>query len=159
MSNTIIIELCAEDRARLDRLAEAMERKTCDKCVAAAVECMKCAAEAKVESDPIQEKLAETLANANEAVEAPKNATEEAETSTLTTEPPKEEEPTAEEPATAPTAKKVDRADLRAKVIELSAKGLKDQTRDIVKSYAPTVKDVPEDKLAECYAKLEALEG
>lgn len=157
MSNHITIELCAEDRARIDRLAEAMERKTCDKCVAAAVECMKCTAEAKV--DPIQEKLAETLANANEAVEAPKNATGEAETSTLTTEPPKEKEPTAKEPAQAEPTKKVTHAELRAKVIELSAKGLKDQTRNVVMSYAPTVKDVPEDKLTECYEKLVKLEG
>lgn len=157
MSNHITIELCAEDRARLDRLAEAMGRKTCDKCVAAAVECMKCTAEAKV--DPIQEKLAETLANANETVEAPKNAPEEAETSTPTTEPPKEEEPTAKEPAQPEPTKKVGRAELKAKVIQLCAKGLKEQTRDIVRAYAQTVTDVPEDKIAECYSKLEALEG
>lgn len=157
MSNTIIIELCAEDRARLDRLAEALERKTCDKCVTAAAECIRCATEAK--ADPIQQKLSDTLAKAGEAVEAPKNATEETETSTLTTEPPKEEEPKGEEPTKPEPAKKVDRAELKAKVIQLCAKGLKEQTRDIVRAYAQTVTDVPEDKIAECYAKLEALEG
>ena len=163
MSNTIIIELCSEDRARLDRLAEALERKACDKCVATAMEFAKLRMdpkpEHKTESDPIQQKLAETLAKANEAVEAPKNAVEEAEVSTPTTTPPEEEKPKAEEPATAPTAPTVDRAELKAKVIQLCAKGLKEQARDIVRAYAQTVTDIPEDKLTECYEKLVALEG
>lgn len=58
----------------------------------------------------------------------------------------------------APTST-VDRADLRAKVIELSAKGLKEQTRDIVRQYGQTVTNVPEDKVAECYGKLKALDN
>lgn len=161
MSNTITIELCSEDRARLDRLAEALERKACDKCVANVTEYLKAAAptEPKPETDPIQKALAETLAKAEGTVEAPKNAPEEAETSTPTTTPPEEEKPTDEEPTTPPTTKTVDRTELRAKVIELSAKGLKEQTKDIVRAYAQTVTAVPEDKIAECYAKLEALEG
>ncbi len=114
MSNTIIIELCAEDRARLDRLAEAMEKKTCDRCVSSAIECLKQPTELK----------------------------------------------TPEEPAAQPEpTKQVDRAELRAKVIELSAKGFKEQTKDIVRVYAPTVSSVPEDKIAECYEKLVALEA
>lgn len=159
MSNTITIELCSEDRARLDRLAEALERKTCDKCVASALQWQKAYTEQPTETDPIQQKLAETLAKANDAVEAPKNATEEAEASTPTTTPQAEEKPTDEEPATAPTAPTVDREELKAKVINLCAKGLKEQARDIVKAYAQTVRDIPEDKLNECYAKLVALEG
>jgi hypothetical protein len=159
MSNTITIELCSEDRARLDRLAEALERKTCDKCVATAMEFAKLRIEPKPETDPVQQALAETLARATETVEAPKNAPEEAEPSTQTTTPPEEEKPTGEEPTPAPTTKAVDRAELRAKVIELSAKGLKEQTKDIVRAYAQTVTAVPEDKVAECYAKLVALEG
>lgn len=159
MSNTITIELCAEDRARLDRLAEALERRTCDKCVTTAIEALNANHETKTETDPVQKALAETLARANETVEAPKNAPEQAETSTPTTTPPEEEKPTREEPTTPPTTKKVDRADLRAKVIELSAKGLKEQTRDIVRAYAQTVTAVPEDKVAECYEKLVALES
>lgn len=158
MSNYITIELCAEDRARLDRLAEALERKACNTCVTAALE-YKEAVLAEAKADPIQKKLAETLAKASEPVEAPKNATEEAETSTQATTPQEEETPTHEELADEPTVRTVDRAELRAKVIELSAKGLKEQTRDIVKSYAPTVKDVPEDKVTECYDRLVALEG
>ena len=111
--NHITIELCAEDRARLDRLAEAMERQACSTCQPTAIE----PAEEKKEA-PVPEVVAE---------------------------------PT-------PT-KTVDRAELRAKVIELSAKGLKEQTRDIVRAYAQTVTSVPEDKVAECFEKLIALEG
>ena len=133
MSNTITIELCAEDRARLDRLAEAMERKACDRCVATIQQ-------TETEVDPAQLTI--------DDIEAPEEA---AEVSTPTT-TPQNENPTEEAP-------KVDRAELRAKVIELSAKGLKEQTRDIIQSYAPTVAAVPDDKVAECYLKLVALEG
>ena len=128
MSNTIIIELCAEDRARLDRLAEAMEKRACDN--------------------------RETTPLTIQPVEVPNNVPEEAKASTPTNTPTKEEETTVTEAE--PT---VDRAELRAKVIELSAKGLKEETRDIVRAYAQTVTAVPEDKLAECYAQLVALEG
>lgn len=160
MSNTITIELCAEDRARLDRLAEALEKRTCDKCVTTAMEFAKLRMETKPESDPVQQKLAETLAKAEETVEAPKNAPKEAETSTLTTTPPEEEKPTDEEPATPPTEEKlVGRTELRAKVIELSAKGLKEQVKEIVRVYAQTVTDIPEDRVSECYMRLIGLEN
>lgn len=159
MSNTITIELCAEDRARLDRLAAALERRTCDQCVTTAMAYVKATSEPKPETDPIQEKLAETLAKAEETVEAPKNATEQVETSTLTTTPPTDEEPTQEEPAKAEPTKTVDRTDLRAKVIELSAKGLKEQVKEIVRAYAQTVTDVPEDRVSECYMRLVGLEN
>lgn len=119
MSNNITIELCAEDRARLDRLAEALERRNCDKCVSTAMEYVKTATEEKHE--PVQEEVSTP-------------------------------------PVEAPT-RKVDRSELRAKVIELSAKGLKVQARDIVQAYAPTVASVPEDKITECFDKLVALEG
>ena len=127
MSNRITIELCAEDRARLDRLAEAMERKTCDKCVTTAIDAMKQKPEA-----PIKEEEVTTA--------------------------PVEETPTEEVAQTEPV-QTVDRGALRAKVIELSAKGFKEQTKDIVRAYAPTVSSVPEEKLSECFEKLVALEG
>ncbi len=120
MSNTIMIELCTEDRARLDRLAEALERRTCDRCVTTAIEALRTNPETNVEVET----------------------------------PPGEEPPSQADPV-----KKVDRAELRAKVIELSAKGFKDQTKDIVRAYAQTVTTIPEDKIAECYEKLVALEG
>ena len=159
MSNHITIELCAEDRARLDRLSAALERRNCDSCVSTALELIDKAK--NPERDPVQQALAETLAKAEEAVEAPKNATEEAETSTPTTTPLEEEKPTDEEPAKAEPTITVTHAELKAKVIELSAKDLKlkAQAREIVLAYAPTVGGVPEDKLNECYGKIVALEG
>ena len=142
MSNNITIELCAEDRARLDRLAEALERRACDKCVSTAVECTQPTHEPKTE--PVPQATTEPLPEEIIQVDPPQSL----------------EDPTPiEEPAAAPIAPTVDRAELRAKVIELSAKGLKEQTRDIIRSYAQTVTTVPDDKVAECYAQLMALEG
>ena len=117
MSNRITIELCAEDRARLDRLAEALERGACKECATPEVK-------PEVVTEP-------------ETAEAPV------------------EEPTAE----TESIPQVSRAELRAKVIELSAKGLKEQTKEIVQAYAPTVASVPDDKITECYQKLATLEG
>lgn len=161
MSNNITIELCAEDRARLDRLAEALERKACDKCVATAMEFAKLRIEPKPESDDVQKALAETLAKAEEAVEPRKNATEETESSTPSTTPLEEETTAQEEPTQPEPTITVSHAELKAKVIELSAKDLKlkAQAREIVLAYAPTVGGVPEDKLNECYKKIVALEG
>jgi hypothetical protein len=109
----------------------------------------------QIDFDGVQTKLAETMAKA----EAQINAAKEAKADTPTTTPPAEEEPTVAEKTEPTTAKKVDRAELKAKVIQLCAKGLKEQTRNVVRAYAQTVTDVPEDKIAECYSKLEALEG
>ena len=158
MSNTIVIELCAEDRARLDRLAEAMERKTCDRCVTTAMEYIKTATAQASEPDPIAEAAKKAL-GLTDAQESPVEPQEEAKAESEATVPPEEETPTVETPAQHTTEKKVDRAELRAKVIELSAKGLKEQTRGVVQSYAPAVAAVPEDKVTECYKKLVALEG
>ena len=36
--NKITIELCAEDRARLDRLTAALERKACESCATEPIE-------------------------------------------------------------------------------------------------------------------------
>ena len=127
MGNTITIELCAEDRARLDRLAEALERKACDKCVENVTAYFK------------------AVGTSHEELEA--------------IEPAQEENATEKEFEAPETVKTVDRSELRSKVIELSAKGLKEQARDIVRAYAQTVTAVPEDKVTECYMKLAALEG
>lgn len=167
MSNTITIELCAEDRARLDKLTAALEKRSCDGCVNSALAWVEqivkgqvTAPEKATEPDEVQKALAETLAKAEGTVEAPKNAPEEAKASTPTVTPQKEEEPTNEEPIQAePTKKTVDRAELRAKVIELSAKGFKEQVKEIVRAYAQTVTDVPEDRVSECYTRLANLEG
>lgn len=166
MSNLITIEFCAEDRARIDKLTAALEKRSCDGCVSSALAWAEQIARGQVsttpkaeEPDEVQKALAETLAKAEATVEAPKNAPEEAKASTPTVTPPEEEKPTDEEPTPPPTEEKVGRADLRAKVIELSAKGLKEQVKAIVREYAQTVTDVPEDRVSECYMRLANLEG
>lgn len=67
--------------------------------------------------------------------------------------------PTPEPEPEPEPAQTVDKADVQKKVVELSAAGKKAEVRDIVKSYAERVSAIPEDKLAEVMAKLEALEG
>lgn len=143
--NTIIFELCAEDRARLDRIIEALgNRPNCENCVSAAVTMTKAA-------------VAETTAAKAETKEE-----------TPTTNPPKEEKPAetpTEHPLDAPPidetpkAPTVKREDVRGKVVKLCAAGKKEEVKKIVTEYAEAVKDIPEDKLAEVFEKLTALEG
>lgn len=159
MSNTITIELCQEDRARVDRLIAALERRTCDKCVASALEFVNKAQPEQASADPVQQKLAETLAKASQPVEAPKNATGAAEASTPTTTPPEEETPKEDMPAQPATAKTVNQKDVRAKYVELAASGKKEDARAILLSYATAISAIPDDKCQEVYDKLVALEG
>ena len=49
--------------------------------------------------------------------------------------------------------------ELQKLVVDLCAKGKKDQVREIVNAYAKKVSDIPEDKRNEVYAQLTALEG
>lgn len=182
MSNTITIELCAEDRARIDKLTQALEarveweHRNCHLCVKSALETSRLNYEdLKTEKDragnfgtetveepkdELQERLANTIKEAAEFVGADRTTTSaEPQESPAPTDTSKAEQKPTDEEKTAPsTTKTVDRAELRAKVIEVSAKGLKEQAREIVKAYAPTVAAVPEDKITECYEKLAALE-
>ncbi len=78
-------------------------------------------------------------------------------------EAPAEEAPQKEEPAPEPTPEPepvptVDRAEVRQKIVKLSAAGKKAEVKAIVNEYAATVSDIPEDKLAEVLNKLNALE-
>lgn len=158
MSNHITIELCAEDRARLDRLADALERKACDKCVATALEFSKLRIAPEPEEDPVAEAAKKAL-GLTDTEESPVAPQEEPKEESGATAPPEEETPKETEPAAPTNEKTVDRAELRAKVIELSAKGLKEQTKEIVRAYAQTVTAVPDDKVTECYNALVALGG
>lgn len=155
MSNHITIELCAADQARIDKLIDRLEA-VADLTVAL-IDTMQPPTVTMpmpevIEPDELTKKL-------QEVVDRAKNATEAAEAQTLTTTPPEEETPTAAE-ATQPTpTKTVTRNELGAKVRELMTKGFKEETKAIVRDYAQTVPGVPEDKVAECYERLVALEG
>lgn len=152
MNGSIIIEFCAEDRARIDRLAAALEAT----------------AQASTPpttfhfEDPIQKRLAETMAKVNNPEKAPtetaKNPTEAAEAETLTTEPITEEKPTEADIAPAEPAKPVITIELlQQKVVQLAAHDggkRKAKVREIVNSYATKVSDIPEDKWQECWQRL-----
>lgn len=169
MSNIITIELCAEDRARIDRLTEALEKRqvwesrNCHACVEMALEVSRTNIGAELKEptvDALQERLAETLDKAFKTLEekGENKPTGAQETPPPTTTTQNEEKPTVEDVAPPPTAKKVERAELRAKVIELSANGLKEQVKEVIRAFGQTVPEIPEDKIAECYEKLIALE-
>lgn len=130
MSNniTVTVELCAEDRARLDRIAELLT--------------------------PVQPPECKTAEPAEPAQETPTAPVEEKPTEN----PPEAETPATPDPAPAEEPEKVPTADeLRAVVQTLIAAGHRDAVKAIVQTYAAKVSDVPADKRAECIEKLQAL--
>lgn len=137
MSNNITIELCAEDRARLDGIG-------------------------KLLADLINANLVAAGYTAIEnPVTTPKNDAGEAKAETPTTTPIKEETPTEakEDPADEP---KITLAEIQQKVVQLCAgfEGTKKAAvREIINAYAKKVSDLPEDKWVEVWDKLTALEG
>jgi hypothetical protein len=147
MSNTITLELCAEDRARLDKIIAALERDTkCEGCVKSALE------------------FAADVKAANTPAEAPTASTEpeKAPTSTDTHPIPDGLQWTTSDVKEAPQ-EAVSFEQVKQKVQDLvmgfgGAK--KAQTRAIVNEYATKVSDLVNmpDKWAEIMGKLEALE-
>lgn len=174
----LIVELCTEDRARLDtiikRLGE-LNTHDCSKCVADVAQLMDKACDAidkKAKPEPekplddvqlacrkVLEEQAQREAN-KDAQEAPKNAQEEPEAQTLPDTHETAEEPTQAEESSEASVKAVSTAELQQLVIGLCRAGKKDKVREIVTAYGvPTVASIPESKLPEAYAKLKALEG
>lgn len=154
MSNRITIELCAEDRARLDRLAEALERypHKCESCAQGVADTVAAVVKATQETN-----------TAEKAQEQPTEPTKEDAPATATaTAPATEEMPAAadlpwEEPA--PT---VTLAQIQQKVVQLAAGAdavKKAAVRAIIHDYAEKVSDLPEDKWSEVWKRLAALEG
>lgn len=144
--NNITIELCQEDRERIDRLTTALEALQ---------------PQTIHVDDPIQKALAEQVAKSEKTpTQSPVESAGEAKTETPATPQPEAETTAVEEPAPvaeekpAPTT-----AELQQKVIALVNKGKKAEVAAIVTSYAATVSGIPEDKRAECMDKLNALEG
>jgi hypothetical protein len=158
MSNTITIELCAEDRARLDRLAAALEARNCDSCVTSALKLV----QASRGQDEVQQRLAETLAKAETPAAAPQEAAEEAEAPTPTATQPEEEQPTAAEDVAA--APPVTLEQIQQKVVQLAAGfggSKKAEVRKIINAYGAKVSDLKDqpDKWPEVWGKLLALES
>lgn len=149
MPNNITIELCTADQARIDKLIDRLEAIA--NLTAALIDQNKPLT--VTVTDDLTKKLQEVVDRAKTPVEPV-----EAQTPTTTT-PIKEETPTQTEEIKPTPTKTVSRAELGTKVRELMTKGLREQVKAVIQSYAPTVPGVPEDKLTECYEKLVALEG
>lgn len=134
--NHITIELCTEDRARLDAILEALKatKPRCENCV----------------------QLVKDLCTAENR---PENDAQSAETFDPKETQPKEEEPTQPEIENDSTVPEVTVEDIRSKVLTLTGAGKKDEVRAIVKEYAEKVGDIPADKRAEVIERLTALEG
>ena len=129
--NTITIELCQEDRARLDRIIEALEQSR-----AIAVNSMSVAP--NVEPDVLKTETEEPMegqVTVEEIVE--------------TTEQITAEEASVEEPI-----KVVSLSDIQKKVVELSAAGKKAEVRDIITKYANRVSAIPAEHTAEVWDQL-----
>ena len=148
---TITIQLCKEDRARLDGILEALKNMA----AAPVIEI----AEAVAPLEPIpQETTTEPEAPAQPKPQMVAQAP---------AEQPIAPEPTptpAPAPAPAPAAPKADApevsvAELQSKVVQLVRAGKKDETRAIVMEYAASVGEIPAEKRAEVLERLNALEG
>lgn len=146
MSNNIItIELCAEDRQRIDNLTAALIAN------GGAVEAL---LKQLAKADTVTGDEIATLAAAAMSPEiGSQNAKEPAQAET----PKAKENPAPKKDA--PTVKPITVADIRAKVIDLSGKGKGDEAKAIVKSYAPSIPALPKESFGEVMAKLNALEG
>lgn len=140
MSNTITIELCAEDRARLDKIIEGLSNLT-----APAITIVTQKVEAPAEETTVPQEATET--HTDENVTSAEEVASQPE--------PVEDIPTQMKPL-------VTHDMIRQKVTQLMASGdpqKKDATRNIVKAYANNVTSLPQDKWPEIWDKLTALEG
>lgn len=137
MSTTITLELCKEDRDRLDKILEALKdsRPNCENCCRTAMSMVEHAHKA-------------TTASAQEPAEPV-----EAETQKTTPQEPE----TPAQPAPAPERPAVTHAEIMQQVVRLSTAGKKAEVKEIVTAYADKVSAIPEDKLQEVADKLAAL--
>lgn len=132
---TITIELCQEDRARLDRIIEALEQSRTIAVNSVSVAHNVGPDEFKAET----EEPMEGQVTVEEIVE--------------TTEQIPAEEAPVEEPI-----KVVSLSDIQKKVVELSAAGKKAEVRDIITKYANRVSAIPAEHTAEVWDQLIGLE-
>lgn len=133
--NVLTIELCAEDRARLDKILEALTQAKPD--------CTRCA------QNVVDYVTAVTGVDENGKKAEPEHPVAD----------PFPEPAPVEEAPKKPEAPAVKMEDVQQKVVALSAAGHKEEVRTIVTAYAPRVSGIPEDKLAEVMEKLVKLEG
>ncbi len=136
--NTITIELCAEDRARLDAILNALT---------------------SAQNQPVAPEKANTPATTQAE---PKKATTPEPTATetkkkLVLEPADDDIAEAMEDAFKEKTVKLE--DIQALVIDLARNGKKEEAKAIVTAYAERVTLIPVDKYAEVFKKLKAIGG
>lgn len=162
--NNITIELCAEDRARLDRLAAALDKLApkCEDCARGVADAVaayvttaqkQATAEAEAKPEPV------TPTTEEKPTEAPKEAAVAKETAAPTVTPTEKEEQPAE-----PEKPTVTLAQIQQKVIRIASdKGgaKKAKVREIINAYGSKVSDLKEqpDKWGEVWERLTALES
>lgn len=136
----ITTELCAEDRARIDKLTATIEAMT-----AALGNAGTPFQTVKPEETAPTEPMYEEGTGVNDLGFEP-------------VETDKEDEPEAPQETATPQHTK---AELQQKVIGLVSKGaeMKAKVKEVINEYAAKVSDIPEDKFDEVWAKLEKLEG
>lgn len=137
MSATITIELCAEDRARLDHINVNLTELI-----------LRVMGSQKIDMGEVLRRAAPELAG---KPAEPHPVTEPFE------ELPKAEPVPFEQPK--PETPQYKPEDIQQKVVALSASGKKAEVREIVKSYAEKVSAIPADKFGEVMARLAGLEG
>jgi hypothetical protein len=145
MSNTITIELCAEDRARLDRLTAALDNATPN--------CSACA-------ETVAKIVKDTPAEATQGSQDEPKAEAEENTQPTDEVPWEVAEAVAEAASEAPKPT-VTLEQIQQKVRQLAAGfggAKRAAVRDIINAYAAKVSDIPEDKWPEVWVKLSALE-
>lgn len=144
MANTITLELTPEDRARLDTLTRGLDRVA--HLLEKLVECDRCATVLAQTTPVVEADPTPTIEQAKP--EKPTEAENE----------PESEAPTESEAVEVDEPKTVELSDLQQKVIALVRAGKKDKVQSIVNEYAERVSAIPEDKRAEVWDKLTALE-
>ena len=134
--NTITIALCQEDRARLDKIIEALEQ----------TQVMPMGAPILAQEEPKPEQIPEA--------EVPMEGQVTVEEIVETT-----EQNSAEGTPTMEQLNAVSLSDIQKKVVELSAAGKKAEVRDIITKYANRVSAIPAEHTAEVWNQLIGLEN
>lgn len=137
MSANITIELCAEDRARLDHINVNLTELI-----------LRVMGSQKIDTGEVLRRAAPELAGKP----AEQHPVTEPFEELPKAEPVPFEQPMPETPQYKPE-------DIQQKVVALSASGKKAEVREIVKSYAEKVSAIPADKFGEVMARLAGLEG
>ena len=159
--NTITVRLSDDDRARLDKLTNALEALSrvvpnCDSCVQSAIKLTQATAAPAEPTETSQEP-----AGAMEEKSADKNTPEQNEPAVAAEEPQEAVEPTPEPVEPEPAKPSVTLEQIQQKVVKLAAAGKKAEVREIVTAYGSKVSDLKDqpDKWDEVWGKLTALEG